>query len=528
MIRLLLADDEPVIIRGLKKLLPWQSLGLEIIGEVTNGLDLIAAVEDKSAEIVISDICMPGLSGVDVIRKIRELNFNTKVIFISGFQEFSYAKEAMKHGAIDYLVKPVDKNELEKVILQTISLILKERKEISSQDKLNHLEKKNNLETSRNYFDSLIEGELIKQSDLDIEQNFFLSGPVFSVTVLEIDRINNGNNSWDERERKLVEYSISNILDEVILEEKRGVFYIKENRFVMILNHSADVCQFLSSLQEKMNEFLHVDVSIGVGVPVSSLEEVSSSYETAKFALTTKYFLGFNQVIPYKEYKIKNLSEQDLFDYQNKIIECFIKANFKQLEESLHEILKRIKEFSFGNQSLAVSTCFSFVIGLTQSLQKFSINLTGWESDMQQIKSRLNKQDSYEGLSSVVQEIIYTFFQLVSDNNVNKETLIMMRVKKYIEEHYSDDITLETVASIAFMNPYYFSSFFKKQTKQNFKQYLTEIRMNHASRLLLHSDMLVYEIAEKVGYNNSRQFSDMFRRTFGKLPMDYKQHYKNA
>jgi two-component system, response regulator YesN len=528
MIRLLLADDEPVIIRGLKKLLPWQSLGMEIIGEVNNGLDLMSAVEEKSADIIISDICMPGLSGVDVIRKIRELNFNTKVIFISGFQEFTYAKEAMKHGAIDYLVKPVDKSELEKVILQAVSLIVKERKEHSNQDKLHQLEEKNNIETSRIYWDSLIEGELINQEDYDSKQNFFLSSPLLSVAVLEVDRIKNGNNSWDERDRRLVEYSINNIVNEVIMEEKRGVFYLKENKFVIILNHNSNVYQILGSLQKKINEFLHVEVSIGVGIPVTCLEEVSRSYKKAKSALSTKYFIGFNQVISYKEYKTKTLSEQDLFAYQNKVLEYFISANYKQLEIAINEILDRIKEFSFGNQSLAVTTCFSFVIVLTQSLQKYAINLTGWESDMHQLKSEMNRKDSYDDLCLEIQNIIYKLFQLISDNNVNKETLIMMRVKKYIEEHYSDDVTLDTVASIAFMNPYYFSSFFKKQTKQNFKHYLTEIRMNHASRLLLHTDLLVYEIAEKVGYKNSRQFSDMFRRTFGKLPVDYKQQFKNA
>ncbi|MFP3126561.1 response regulator [Ectobacillus funiculus] len=528
MIRLLLADDEPIIIRGLKKLLPWQSLEVEIIGEVYNGLDLIAAVKEKAVDILVTDICMPGLSGVDVLKEIRELDLNTKVIFISGYEEFSYARDAMKHGAIDYLVKPVDKVELERVVLQTVSLIMKERNEISIQDKLNRLEKKDNLETSRNYLDSLIEGELIAQGEIDIKQDFFLYGPLFSVAILEIDRINNENNSWDERERKLVTYSISNIMNEVILEEKIGTFYVKENRFVMILNHSADTFQFLSSLQEKINQFLHIEVSIGVGVSVNSLEEVHVSYETSKSALNTKYFLGFNQVIPYKEHKNRNLSEQDLFEYQDKIMECFMLNDFKQLEGSLSELLKNIKAFSFGNQSLAVSTCFSFVIILTQSLQKFAVNLSGWESDIQQIKSKMNETDSYDGLSLVVENIISKLYQLLSDNNLNKETLIMIRVKKFIEEHYSEDITLETVASIAFMNPYYFSSFFKKHTKQNFKHYLTEVRMKHAVQLLLHSDMLIYEIAEKVGYKNPRQFSDMFRKTFGKLPIDYKQQFTKA
>jgi two-component system, response regulator YesN len=527
MISLLLADDEPVIIRGLKKLLPWQSLGVEIVGEVNNGLELINVVEEKSVDIIISDICMPGLSGVEVIKKIRELNLNSKVIFISGFQEFSYAKEAMKHGAIDYLVKPVDKYELEKVILKAISLVEKERNVVTNQVKLNQFEKKNDIETSRKHLDSLIEGEMIYNSNGDFKQNFPLEGPLFSVALLEIDRIHN-DSSWDDREKKLIQYSIGNLLDEVILQEKKGISYLKDGKFVIILNHSNHVSQFLESLKDKINEFLHVSISIGVGIPVPYLEEVSHSYETANSALKTKYFLGYNQIIPYKEYTIKHLSEKDLLVFQNRIMECFILANFNQLEESLQEMFKRIKEFTFGNQSLSISTCFSFVIALTQSLQKFSVNFSGWELDIYEIKSKMNQQDSYDGLQLVVQEIIYRLFQLISDNNLNKETIIMMRVKKFIEEHYFEDITLETVASIAFMNPYYFSSFFKKQTKQNFKQYLTKIRMDHASHLLLHSDLLVYQVAEKVGYNNSRQFSDMFRRTFGSLPMDYKQQFKKV
>lgn len=528
MIRLLLADDEPMIIRGLRKLIPWEEYGVEIIGNVNNGMDLIQAVEEKSPDIIISDVCMPGLSGVDVIRKLRELNLNTKVIFISGYQEFSYAKEAMKHGAIDYLVKPVDKVELEKVILQTISLISKEKSEKSNHGKLTQLEKRNRFETTINYIDSLIEGEKTSLNEVELKQNCSLTGSLFSVALLEIDRINSEGNSWDDRERKLVEYSIRNILNEVILEEKRGAFYLKDNRFVIVLHDITSVFQFFTSLQVQINQFLHIEISIGVGNQVTELMELRSSYETAKKALDTKYFSGMNQVIPYREYKTINLSEQDLFEYQNKMFSCFISTKFSPLESTLQEILQKIKDFSFGNQSLAVSTCFSFVLSLSQSLQKYSINSTGWESDIQQIKAKMNQSETYDALSLAVQEIIYKLFSLFTDNHQNKDTLIMVRVKKYIEEHYGEEITLDTVASIAFMNPYYFSSFFKKHTKQNFKHYLTEIRMNHASHLLLHSDLLIYEVAEKVGYNNPRQFSDMFKRTFGKLPVDYKQQSRNA
>lgn len=105
----------------------------------------------------------------------------------------------------------------------------------------------------------------------------------------------------------------------------------------------------------------------------------------------------------------------------------------------------------------------------------------------------------------------------------NKELMQLVQVKSYIEEHYAQSITLESMAAIVYMNSYYFSSFFKKHTGENFKQYLTEVRIKHGLRLLMQSDLMVYEIADRVGYNNARQFSDMFKKRFGKLPLEYKQ-----
>jgi two-component system, response regulator YesN len=526
--RLLLADDEPVILRGLKKLLPWNEYGLEIIGEANNGLELLKSVEELTPEIIISDICMPGLTGVDVIKKIRELNMNTKVIFVSGFEEFSYVKEAMKNGAIDYLVKPINKIELEKVIMHTVSLIDKEKKEFDMRDKLLLLEKKNHIESIRSLLDSLINGELKSSEGMNILRKINLEGPKFSVAVLEVGQFKNTNQKWDERDRKLIEFSISNITNEIIIEDKKGAFYLKDNKFVIILNHNAEVINRLTRLIININQLLDLEVTIGVGNPVVNIEEVSESFQTAIQSLDAKFYHGPNQVIPYQEFKQKGLTEQELFEYQNIIMQCFLSADVKKLELSLSELCQNIEESSFGDKGIAVSTCYSFVLILVQSLQKFDVNLKSLDPSVEQLKSKMKELHYYSDLRNVLKDIILKLFYFITENSVNKETLIMLRAKKYIEEHFNEDITLETVAGIAYMNPYYFSSFFKKHTNQNFKQYLTEIRMNHASRLLLHSDMLVYEIAEKVGYNNPRQFSDMFRRTFGKLPNDYKQQFKKA
>jgi two-component system, response regulator YesN len=125
-IRVLLADDEPVIIRGLKKLISWEKLGTNIVGEASDGLELKQQIEEHNPDLIISDISMPGYTGIDIICEIHEAGRSVKVIFISAYQEFTYARQALQYGALDYLVKPVNKNQLEQVVSKAVSLIRQE------------------------------------------------------------------------------------------------------------------------------------------------------------------------------------------------------------------------------------------------------------------------------------------------------------------------------------------------------------------------------------------------------------------
>jgi two-component system response regulator YesN len=123
MLKVLLADDEPVILRGLKKIIPWEDYGLEIIGEATNGLDLLETAKENLPDLIISDISMPGLSGIEVIEQMRKLDLSTKFIFVSAYNDSAHINTAKEYGAEDYLIKPINKDELEQVIVRTIKAI---------------------------------------------------------------------------------------------------------------------------------------------------------------------------------------------------------------------------------------------------------------------------------------------------------------------------------------------------------------------------------------------------------------------
>lgn len=139
----------------------------------------------------------------------------------------------------------------------------------------------------------------------------------------------------------------------------------------------------------------------------------------------------------------------------------------------------------------------------------------------------LTDAPTYAELQQSFEDVVNKMYDQLACKAGGKEMPQLMQVKAYVEEHYAENITLESTASLVYMNPYYFSSFFKKHTGQNFKSYLTEVRMGHALRLLLQSDLMVYEIAELVGYNNARHFSDMFKKKYGKLPQEYKHSVRN-
>ncbi|MBW7455248.1 response regulator, partial [Paenibacillus sepulcri] len=159
MLNVLLADDEPYIIRGLAKLIDWESLGFTIIGEAYNGKELLSSIERSLPSLVIADISMPGMTGIDVLKEIQSRGLPTKVIFVSAYQEFSYAKDAVSYGAVDYLVKPVDRAKLEEVVMRTAALIRESTVQVTAQSRLQVFEQQQQQQRIGELFERLTDRE---------------------------------------------------------------------------------------------------------------------------------------------------------------------------------------------------------------------------------------------------------------------------------------------------------------------------------------------------------------------------------
>ncbi|MNJ46205.1 HTH-type transcriptional regulator YesS [compost metagenome] len=215
-----------------------------------------------------------------------------------------------------------------------------------------------------------------------------------------------------------------------------------------------------------------------------------------------------------------------LIELQASLVKALTSQQREQIRVLTQQLLSLIKQQAGGSKNVAVSNVYNTILVLEQEMAHIGVSLDRIHQEPSSLLDRLSAHCTYEGVEREVEAIVQQIYEHIAYKLTNKEAVQLGEIKAYIEEHYAENITLDSMASLIYMNPYYFSSFFKKHTGQNFKQYLTEVRMKHAVRLLLETDMMIYEISDRVGYNNARHFSDMFKKMYGKLPQEYKQSAK--
>ena len=527
MIRILLADDEPLILKGLRKLIDWEALGMEIVGQAGDGGELLELLESLRPDLIISDISMPHLSGIDIIKRINERGLPVKVVFISAYQEFSYARDAVAFGAVDYLVKPIRKPQLEQVLRKAALLINEQQEEERRKGKLKLYERKVRQEELEEGIGRLIDGTLPPASETVRLLTAELKGPRFGVGIAEAE-LGGESDKWSEKEKKLVDFAMGNVLQEAIGGSGVGHVFRYNGRLAFICSAASpeEWTRLASDLHRSIRTFLKLSAAIGIGRLADSAAGLPAAYREAEQALGMTYFVGLGRVIAYEPpapTEAARSANEGLDRHQRRVTAAYAAGDANAVREELDRMLEAIRAAALGNRPLAVATCFSAMTYIVQELGKQGLLEPERAAGRQELQTRLDALPSFDRLKEEIAAIAEELFRAIEAESGNKDNAVMAKVKQYMDDHYAEDVTLESAAGVSFMNPSYFSYFFKKHTGQNFKQYVTEVRMKEAVRLLLRTDLMVYEIAERVGYNNARHFSDLFRRIYGQLPNDYRQ-----
>lgn len=501
MIRMILADDEPVITRGIRKLLDWKTLGIEIIGEYEDGRKALEAIVREQPEIVLLDISMPTMSGVDILKECRAIGSTAAVVFISGFQDFEYAKAAIQYGAADYLLKPVIREELLKAIEKCIDGISGEAAE--------HTQMQEGTGGGDVNYRLLIEDEGCGYV------------PIYAEIIY--------GKQENEQIRKLVHFSMVSFLEEYLNDTKQGIVFQKDGRIVLVLKEGDEsrVRGMVENIWELSQKATGHTVFFVIGDAVSSMGQIPGMFRQCLGRSGYSFFADKMQIpvidLHRKVFHVRggSVTPEEL---RQKIFDAAVVQNDVQMKESIRQYGKLVLCLAEGKKEDA---CFYFCSAARFMEERCdAYELPGNGSETKELLEKSRDCMTFTEMESLFEQELGQYLDRIKRAAVSSDKKDILKAKDYIEKHYMDNLSLNVLAEEIHMNPYYFSSFFKKNVGENFKDYVNRIRVGHAVPMLISTDMKTYEIAEKVGFGDSRMFNAAFMKVYQETPGSYRKRVR--
>lgn len=499
MLKMLIADDEPVIINGLKMLIDWSQLGIEICCTCENGSDALREILVRKPDLALLDISMPGMIGIEILKSLHAVNARTKVIFISGFQDFSYAQDALNYGAVEYLLKPVKKEELLRAVRKC-------------------------LPVPANY-----ELPDPAASGNGLQEAFSRAAALSPSRYLLVAVQPLGLTGRNQMEIQLINFSFFGQLDTLCRQEKCGFAFQKGQQYYLLLtdmtDEQADI--WLREAQKKLSQSNGCSVGFVRSPSTKQMNEVPTYTQPCWDACRRYfYFDGWlpDTVLVMDQSPFGNASEYSsrLHALQEEIAATFLEPDRTACTAAIDNYLDTVARAADGRADTAVYHLLVCRRMVQDKLERSGVPCAGGSGELM---DAAREAADYRALTVLFCRSLDELYDRVAGQVRKNEHKDIHKVTAYIAEHYRENLTLEVLAKHIHMNSFYFSSYFKKQVGQNFKDYLNRVRMEHAMELLLSTDKRSYEIADEVGFRDYRYFNEVFSRYYGKTPAAYRKEF---
>jgi len=541
MIRILVVDDELFVRERIKGCIDWESIGMKIVGETEDGIEGIQKLEELQPDIVITDISMPCMNGLEFSNFIRENYPKIKVVILTGYSDFDYAREAISAGVLHYLLKPVNKNEIMKIMLQLKEMI--EQQQII-EDYVGDLKK-----DSREYYNKrrqeifqiMVEHE-DSRKDLILQAEFKkyfhkIKAEYRAVLVIEKSIVVEKHDSnpqkrdmiSDKEESMLWIYAVTNVMNE-IFEKYMETEILHENgqRGILLIGCTEQsIWNHYSWLVQKAARYIKKHLGIIITVGVSNLhyglQEIALAYKEANIALKNKLILGEGQIIAYTDIQDTMGKIRIPVGIHTELLVCMRLNNFKAVQEKIKDIFEEIKKEKMSVDNIYIILAEVMLVLTEYAKEK---NLEAF-SNVEVSHFVQNIMDNHHSLEDIETEILGQFRVLLASNEEMGQqgyTSIMRKAKKYIDEHYQNqDMKLEVIANHAGISPCYLSNLFKKESKISLNDYITRKRMQRTKELLEQGGCTLAEITERVGFADPYYLSKCFKKIYGVSPTRYKR-----
>ncbi len=533
--RILIAEDDRAIQKGLSIMIDGFGNDFKVVGTAPNGQIALEVIERLKPDVLITDIKMPIMDGNELTRRLRESGIPIKIIVLSGYDNYKYVRESMKNGAVDYLLKPVENQELFELLMKVKSQFEIEKQKNITNSMITLNESKEILR--ERFFEELIESKL---NDIRIEQRVKQLGikPVndYVVAAFDIDNYHKIKKVvFEGQQRNIIEVlkeEIKWVFGEGILGDKM-LLHARENPVVLllILMDGQDALEsfynLLVEIKDKICAKYMITVTLGVSETSKTLNSASNAYNQAICAAQRRFYTRQNSLILY----CRDVCSYPLIDIED----CF--------SDSIHDLIRIISIGDIQSAKGCLETIYDKIIALriapddcrsvlTSIVNSVSMSSNDFREAMRKCSHeesdfayQIDATDTFDELIQYLIKAFCTVIDCMNQIKGCKRKKVIEIAKDYIKKHYNENISLKSVAEHVYLNSTYFSELFKVETGQNFIDYLMDTRISEAKRLLSRPEIKVYEVGQMVGYNEPVSFSRAFKKVVGMSPNKYKKDY---
>lgn len=535
MLSVVIVEDEPKVSLLIQGLIQWDELGMQLLGVADNGREAWDLIQAKNPAIVITDIRMPEMNGLELIERSRSEGLKTSFVIISGYRHFDYAHQAIKYGVEDYLLKPINQKELNETLRKIARHISQTVEADQTQPPFPREVAGSRVVFPRELIERVIEGAR-DVANLDIVNRTYglqFRAGWFQAIAIKLDNRNPETVELATQSlitEKAIEIAAAELgpwtLERVIVARKLGLIVgvlnlTEEHRTTVnkVYNH------LLSLLQDYVFAHKDYEVTLAIGRGVDHFDQLGESVLTAMEALPWRIVLGVGRKYVHDDHRFqaKATNAQVLLRLQTTIGRTVESFDSTRLKEDIGGAFQELVE----TPDVAPRRYYELAEDVIRIFfdHRLAIDTNQAQKDKTQLVQQVEDQYTVATLIGLLQDKLGALLEADREQQIAQVKKPVREAKRYLDEHFAEKVSLDDLARIVNFNPVYFSVVFKKETGRNVGDYVLQLRIEAAKSLLRETNLTVMAIAQKVGYEDAKYFSQLFTREVGINPGVYRKLY---
>ncbi|OMF27615.1 DNA-binding response regulator [Paenibacillus sp. FSL H8-0548] len=528
-VSLCIIDDIKSVVEGLSSL-EWEEKGVILAGKAYNGEDGLMLIKEMKPDIIITDIRMPKMDGLSMLRAVLELNHACKIILISSYTDFDYARQAVKLGAFDFVVKPFTEEDIMTAVLKAREAGLQERARLLNEKEMERKLRESIPLLQQEYMELLLSYPTSwdKASNRWEFLGLSVRPEAMAVLLMEIDGFQERMEELSVHQIELARFTLQNIVEETMREYASCIVYrSKENRFVAVVNvrDAAEAAALAERCCDHIGKYSKFTISVGIGGVAESVSGLPESRRQAEWALAHHLYTSGNSVISYGDVVHTDQPEAVSLEYKDELLLALRSGNGEKAVSLLKEMAEALK-------GLARRPSPDYLLSLYEELAASAMRTfheLGFYSDIKVAADRFKAMQRSSGvtlaaLQQQMESLCRDGADLVRRGTLSEGQTIIYKSMEYLSGQLGREVTVTECAAQVHLSASYFSILFKKVTGMTLTQYMTSERIRKAKAMLI-DGVPVQEIAFAVGYEERRYFSDMFKRSTGMTPSEFRESY---